>query len=77
MSFDSLGLSEQILKAVASKGYDKPSPIQAQSIPAVLSGKDVMAAARKQALAKPLDLPYLFCSCYQKAIKQNQIKLAH
>lgn len=46
MSFTSLGLSEQILQAVKSKGYDTPSPIQAQAIPAVLSGKDVMAAAQ-------------------------------
>ncbi|PKG76527.1 ATP-dependent RNA helicase [Shewanella sp. Choline-02u-19] len=46
MSFASLGLSAQILKAVASKGYDTPSPIQAQAIPAVLEGKDVMAAAQ-------------------------------
>ncbi|OUS27010.1 ATP-dependent RNA helicase [Gammaproteobacteria bacterium 45_16_T64] len=46
MSFESLGLSEPILKAVAEKGYETPSPIQAQSIPAVLQGKDVMAAAQ-------------------------------
>ncbi|BAJ00494.1 DEAD/DEAH box helicase [Shewanella violacea] len=46
MSFTSLGLSAPILKAVASKGYETPSPIQAQAIPAVLEGKDVMAAAQ-------------------------------
>ncbi len=46
MSFDSLGLSEPILKAVLEKGYDKPSPIQEQAIPAIVSGKDVMAAAQ-------------------------------
>ncbi|WP_108945487.1 DEAD/DEAH box helicase [Shewanella halifaxensis] len=46
MSFASLGLSAQILKAVANKGYNTPSPIQAQAIPAVLEGKDVMAAAQ-------------------------------
>ncbi|MEC4728406.1 DEAD/DEAH box helicase [Shewanella sp. D64] len=46
MSFTSLGLSAPILKAVALKGYDTPSPIQAQAIPAVLEGKDVMAAAQ-------------------------------
>ena len=46
MSFTSLGLSPPILKAVAQKGYDTPSPIQAQAIPAVLEGKDVMAAAQ-------------------------------
>ena len=46
MSFTSLGLSEPILKAIVDKGYDTPSPIQAQAIPAVLKGKDVMAAAQ-------------------------------
>lgn len=46
MSFDSLGLSAPILSAVAEQGYDTPSPIQEQAIPAVLAGKDVMAAAQ-------------------------------
>ncbi|MGL4893787.1 DEAD/DEAH box helicase [Shewanella sp.] len=46
MSFASLGLSAPILKAVAEQGYDTPSPIQAQAIPAVLQGQDVMAAAQ-------------------------------
>ncbi|MDG2394643.1 MAG: DEAD/DEAH box helicase, partial [Thalassotalea sp.] len=46
MSFDSLGLSAKILSAVKAQGYDTPSPIQAQAIPAVLEGKDVMAAAQ-------------------------------
>ncbi|OUR94968.1 ATP-dependent RNA helicase [Gammaproteobacteria bacterium 42_54_T18] len=46
MSFDSLGLSAPILKAISEKGYETPSPIQAQSIPAILAGQDVMAAAQ-------------------------------
>lgn len=46
MSFSSLGLSAPILKAVAEQGYETPSPIQAQAIPAVLTGRDVMAAAQ-------------------------------
>lgn len=46
MSFTTLGLSDPILKAVSEKGYDTPSPIQAQAIPAVLEGRDVMAAAQ-------------------------------
>ena len=46
MSFDSLGLSAPILQAVAEQGYDTPSPIQLQAIPAVLEGRDVMAAAQ-------------------------------
>ncbi|MGC9402368.1 DEAD/DEAH box helicase, partial [Vibrio genomosp. F10 str. 9ZC157] len=46
MGFTSLGLSAPILKAIKEQGYDTPSPIQAQAIPAVLEGKDVMAAAQ-------------------------------
>ncbi len=46
MTFSSLGLSEPLLRAVKEQGYDKPSPIQSQGIPAVLAGKDVMAAAQ-------------------------------
>jgi ATP-dependent RNA helicase RhlE len=46
MSFSSLGLSAAILEAVAEQGYETPSPIQAKAIPAVLEGKDVMAAAQ-------------------------------
>jgi len=46
MSFTSLGLAAPIQKAIAEKGYTEPSPIQAQAIPAVLEGKDVMAAAQ-------------------------------
>lgn len=44
--FDSLGLSAPILQAIEEKGYTTPTPIQAQAIPAVLEGKDVMAAAQ-------------------------------
>jgi ATP-dependent RNA helicase RhlE len=46
MSFTQLGLSAPILKAIDEKGYTEPSAIQAQAIPAVLSGRDVMAAAQ-------------------------------
>jgi len=44
--FTELGLSESLLKAVRDQGYETPSPIQAQAIPAVISGRDVMAAAQ-------------------------------
>ncbi len=46
MSFSSLGLSDPLLRAIDEKGYTKPSPIQLEAIPAVLSGKDIMAAAQ-------------------------------
>ena len=44
--FDQLGLSEKVLAAVAEMGYEKPSPVQRGAIPAVLEGRDVMAAAQ-------------------------------
>ena len=46
MTFDTLGLSEPLLRAVSEKGYDTPSPIQAKAIPAVLDGHDLMASAQ-------------------------------
>ena len=46
MSFTSLGLSEPLLRAVRKQGYQTPSPVQTQAIPAVLAGKDVLAAAQ-------------------------------
>ena len=46
MSFSSLGLAESLLRAVKEQEYDKPTPIQAQAIPVVLQGKDIMAAAQ-------------------------------
>src|SRR4051794_2396869 len=46
MSFDSLGLKPELLRAVADKGYTIPTPIQSQAIPAVLSGRDVLAGAQ-------------------------------
>ncbi len=44
--FAELGLSEPILRAIDEKGYRHPTPIQAQAIPAVLSGRDVMGVAQ-------------------------------
>ena len=46
MNFADLGLSAPILEAVIEQGYNTPSPIQAQAIPAVIAGKDLMAAAQ-------------------------------
>ncbi len=45
MTFSSFGLAKPLLRAVADKEYTVPSPIQQEVIPAVLSGRDVMAAA--------------------------------
>ncbi|HET7315431.1 DEAD/DEAH box helicase [Salinisphaera sp.] len=46
MSFDSLGLSPHLLAAVADAGYNTPTPIQSQAIPAIIDGADVLGAAQ-------------------------------
>ena len=46
MSFDSLGLSAELLRAVREQGYTQPTPIQRQAIPAILQGRDIMAGAQ-------------------------------
>ncbi len=46
MTFEKLGLSEEILRAVREQGYSEPTPIQAQAIPVVLEGRDIMGAAQ-------------------------------
>jgi superfamily II DNA/RNA helicase len=45
-TFDSFGLAEPILRAVTELGYREPTPIQAQAIPVVMQGRDVMGAAQ-------------------------------
>jgi len=45
-SFESLGLSAELLRAVVEQGYTEPTPIQAQAIPVVLSGRDLLGAAQ-------------------------------
>lgn len=44
--FSDLGIAEAIVRAVADMGYDTPTPVQAKSIPALLQGRDVLAAAQ-------------------------------
>jgi len=46
MSFDSLGLSAELLRAVADQGYSEPTPVQRQAIPVVLKGLDLLAGAQ-------------------------------
>src|SRR5471030_2739022 len=46
MSFNELGLRAELLRAVADQGYTEPTPIQTQAIPAVLAGRDLMAASQ-------------------------------
>lgn len=46
MTFTDLGLSEELLRAVSDAGYSEPTPIQAQAIPIVLMGRDVLGCAQ-------------------------------
>ncbi len=46
MSFEQLGLSPEILRALAKQGYDQPTPIQQQAIPTILQGQDILAGAQ-------------------------------
>src|SRR4051794_38244038 len=46
MSFTSLNLSNEILRAIADQGYTEPTPIQTQAIPLILDHRDIMGAAQ-------------------------------
>jgi ATP-dependent RNA helicase RhlE len=46
MTFESLGLSADLLQTVAEEGYTEPTPVQSAAIPHVLAGRDVLAAAQ-------------------------------
>lgn len=46
MSFDTLGLSSELLRAIREQGYTEPTPIQRKAIPTIIAGKDIMAAAQ-------------------------------
>jgi ATP-dependent RNA helicase RhlE len=46
MSFDALGLTPELLRAVADQGYTEPTPVQREAIPLVLAGRDILAGAQ-------------------------------
>jgi ATP-dependent RNA helicase RhlE len=46
LTFDTLGLSADLLQTVAQERYEQPTPVQAKAIPLVLTGRDVLAAAQ-------------------------------
>jgi len=46
MSFNTLGLSTELLRAIQEQGYTQPTPIQSQAIPAILEGGDILAGAQ-------------------------------
>ncbi len=43
-TFSTLGVAEPLLRALAAENYTVPTPIQAQTIPLILSGRDVLAS---------------------------------
>ena len=45
-SFDQLGLTPELLRSVVAQGYTEPTPVQSQSIPIVLAGRDLLASAQ-------------------------------
>jgi ATP-dependent RNA helicase RhlE len=76
MSFSALGLTELILRAVDEKGYTEPSPIQVKAIPAVLAGKDVMAAAQTgTGKTASFTLPLLQRLSKGPKVKSNHIRI--
>jgi len=74
-SFEDLGLSEPLLKAIVDTGYDTPSPIQAKAIPVVLQGRDVMAAAQTgTGKTAGFTLPLLQQLDGGKKVKSNHVR---
>ena len=67
MTFKDLNLPEPILQALEKVGYEKPSPIQAESIPLILEGHDLLGQAQT-GTGKPQRLP---CLCWQISILSN------
>ncbi|MEJ2176194.1 MAG: DEAD/DEAH box helicase, partial [bacterium] len=45
-AFESLGLIAELVRAVAEEGYTQPTPVQSESIPTILAGRDVLAGAQ-------------------------------
>jgi superfamily II DNA/RNA helicase len=54
MSFENLQLSEPVLRSVTTKGYSQPTPIQAQAIPLILQGRDLIGSAPHRSFGKSL-----------------------
>ncbi|MBY4676952.1 DEAD/DEAH box helicase [Marinobacterium arenosum] len=75
MTFSALGLAEPLLRAIDEKGYNTPSPVQAQAIPAVLDGRDVMAAAQTgTGKTAAFTLPMLQRLSAGKRAKRNAVR---
>ena len=76
MTFSKLGLSEPLLRAVLEQGYDTPTPIQAQAIPVVLRGDDILASAQTgTGKTAGFTLPLLQRLADQPRAKSNHVKV--
>ncbi len=67
MTFNELGLCAELAEAVSSKGYNEPTPIQAQAIPSILEGRDLLGGSQTgttcgsgppRGLKKHLSMPF-------------------
>ena len=75
MSFQSLGLSEALLKAISQKGYTTPSPIQAKAIPPILEGNDVLASAQTgTGKTAGFTLPMLQLLAQKETLRQRPVR---
>lgn len=75
MTFASLGLSEAILRALDDKEYKKPTSIQLQSIPSVIAGRDIMAAAQTgTGKTAGFTLPILHILAQGKSAGSNRVR---
>lgn len=73
MQFQSLNLIEPILKALAEEGYTTPTPIQAQAIPVVLQGTDLLGCAQTgTGKTAAFAIPIIQLLCEQKSFERNK-----
>ena len=76
MTFSTLGLSAPLLRAVLEQGYNTPTPIQAQAIPVVLRGQDLLASAQTgTGKTAGFVLPLLMRLSEQPRAKSNHVKV--
>jgi len=76
MSFSSLGLLKPLLLAIEKQGYSKPTPVQSQVIPAILTGRDVLATAQTgTGKTAGFILPLLQCLATGPKVKANQVRV--
>ena len=70
MTFDELNLIDPILKALKEEGYTNPTPIQAQAIPSLLQGKDLLGCAQT-GTGKTADLQFLYYNYCITSVNKN------